>query len=397
MDKIDLSVASGGLTFKNPFIVASCPATRDADHILEAAKYGWGGAVTKTVTAHPPFTRNPTPSMASLKTKSGSVFAMSSNEIYTDVRLDQWCRIEIPKIKQEAPQDFILIGSVMEGPHPTHWAGTCLQLERAGVDMIEMNVSCPHGMSEKFMGKYIQDDPRLLKSVVQACKDAVTIPVTVKLNAHCINVEEIVRACTDGKADGFTATNTLASLISIDLETLRPVPASDGYSTFGGYCGPGLRPIALRFVAEIAQSTRLPISGVGGIENWKNVVEFCLVGASTIQIATGVMLQGYGMIEALTQNIYSYLERKGYTSFGQLRGQSLSYLVSSTEIERLLPGAIAVVNEQCTLCGKCVEPCKAGATNAITMTSDHLYINEETCIGCGLCVIVCPVDALHVG
>ncbi|SRR6266404_3178671 len=246
-------------------------------------------------------------------------------------------------------------------------------------------------------GKYIQDDPILLERAVSACKDGVCIPVTVKLNANCINVNEITEACRRGGADGIAATNTIASIVSVDLATWRPVPASNGYSTFGGYCGPALRPIALRFVAEIAKTTDLPISGMGGVQDWKNAVEFLLLGASTVQVATEVMLQGYGIVSGLMQNLNGYLESMACAGIDEIKGKSLEYLVSSEEIDALIPARVALVDEhKCTLCGLCVEPCRVGATNAISMTNEHLFINEATCIGCGLCIIVCPFDALQV-
>ena len=391
-----LTTEFAGAVFRNPFIVAACPSTRDAEHILEAAESGWAGAVTKTVTAHAPFYKNPTPSMAGLKSPKGDYIGFSSNEIFTDIKLLDWCETEIPRIKNQAPKDFVVIASLMEGPEPCHWAESARMLENAGADVLEINVSCPHGMSERYMGHFIQDDPDLLTRVVHACSAAVRIPVIVKLNAQSLDPARLAAACQLGGARGLTASNTLACVISVDIESYRPSPASDGYSTFAGYCGPALRPLALRFVAELARASALPISGVGGVVDWDSAAQFILLGASTVQVGTAVMLEGYGVIDRLVGECRKYLARKRLELKG-LRAKSLPYLVSSSEIEALVQSRSAAVDvNRCTLCGICIEPCRVGATKALSIDEARLVVDPQLCTGCGLCVLVCPFDALTV-
>jgi len=383
-----------GIPLENPFIIAASPCSRDANHIIEAEKNGWSGAVIKSVTAHPPYTKNPRPSLSAIKNE-GNIIGITSNEIYTDIIIDQWCQREIPKIKANTSDKFILIGSVMEGPNPSHWGETCDMLEKAGVDAIELNVSCPHGMSQKHMGKFIQDDANLLHLVMKACKESVKVPIVVKLNALCINSQEVIHSCKKAKIDGITATNSLLSIPSVDIRNAIPNPANNGFSTFSGYCGPGIRPIALGFIAEIAQQTNIPISGVGGIENWINVIEFIMLGASSVQLCSSVMINGYEIILQMMKNIQNFLISEGYNSIEDIVGVALNNILSSQEIINHITNATASIDlEKCSLCGLCVHSCDNGGKKAISIIDKKIIINKDKCVGCGLCSVVCPINAI---
>lgn len=395
IDKL-LQCNFAGIIFSNPFIVASCPCTRDANHIIEAAEHGWAGAVIKTTTNHPPYFQNPSPSLSPVKT-NGVIVGMTSNEIFTDISLTEWCKNEIPKIKSKTNSSFKLIGSVMEGPNEEHWVETCLMLEKAGVDLIEMNISCPHGMSKKYMGKYIQDDPSLLFSIINNCKKELSIPLIVKLNARTNNTSAILDSCHRAGVDGITATNSLLAIPSVNINSYIPNPICNNSSTFSGYCGPGIRPIALSFIAEIAQTTNIPISGVGGIETWENIIEFFLLGASTVQVCSKVMTSGFNIVLNFKDGIAAYLQEKGFTNIQNITGLALKSLISSTEITNCtIKSKISLINENCTKCGSCITACKTSALNAISITDGSISIDHNKCICCGLCTFICPQQVIIV-
>lgn len=396
MDYSVLKTEFAGVIFSNPFIIASCPLTSDSSHILKVARAGWGAAVTKTITSHPQYERNLTPSIAVVKGKRG-IIGLGNNEIRTHLSIEEWCLREIPLVKKNAPSDFILIGSIMESTNPHHWGNTAEQLQRAGVDMIEMNVSCSHGMPEKYMGSFVNDDPKLLEEVVTGCRAKIEIPLIVKLNSLNSNLLSAVNACIKGGADGISVTNTLLSLPSVNISKRVPnqPSISEGYSTFMGYSGTGIRPFGLYSVAQIANHNPVPVSGIGGIESWENSIEYFLVGATIVQICTAAMLQGLEIITGLKSGVANYLIECGAKSINQIRGEALAHLFTPENALAVSPIVKAkVIDDQCTVCNKCINPCLEGATAAISLNKGKIIINEDECIGCGLCIVVCPFHAI---
>ncbi|MBX7228939.1 MAG: 4Fe-4S binding protein [Burkholderiaceae bacterium] len=394
-----LRVNFAGVEFLNPYVVAASPLTTDAVHILEAAQAGWGGAVTKTVTAHPAYGRNLTPALSSVRGKR-DLIGLGNNEVRTHLSLREWCDNEIPFIKKEAPSGFVLIGSIMEGVSGDHWAETAFSLELAGVDILELNVSCPHGMPEKYRGSYINDDPELLKTIIECCKNKVKVPIVVKLNALCKDLVGAIGACIDSGADGISSTNTLLALPSIDIYKQSPGdPVSiSGNSTLMGYSGPGIRPFGLHSVAQIALHSQLPISGCGGIECWENGVEYVLAGSTTLQVATAAMVNGLDIIDGFLAGTTKYLNERNISDLMSIKGKSLPRLLSPEDVISTDLVAKAQVNDdRCTVCNKCIMPCHESASSSISLINGKISVNQDTCTGCGLCIIVCPFDALKLG
>jgi dihydropyrimidine dehydrogenase (NAD+) subunit PreA len=391
-----LSTKFVGVDLSNPFIVASCPLTSDSSHILAAAKVGWGGAVTKTITAHPQYIRNLTPSFSIIRGKR-EIIGLGNNEVRTHLSLEEWCEREIPRIKAGAPSEFVLIGSIMEGTDPEQWGDTAFHLETAGVDIIEMNVSCAHGMPEKYMGAFINDDPDLLEKVVAGCKSKIDIPLIVKLNALSRDLTAAISACIRGGADGVAATNTLLALPSVDIYRQAPnqLVSTISPSTVMGYSGAGIRPFGLYAVALIAQHDSLPISGIGGIESWENSVEYFLLGATTVQICTAALIHGLEIVKSFKEGLIQYLIDCGNTGLVEIQGKALSNLL--TPDEALIATSITkatVIDKYCTVCNKCINPCIEGATAAISLSEGKIVIDQDKCIGCGLCLATCPFEAI---
>ena len=394
-----LSVEFAGLTFKNPFILSSAPPTMDARHIIRAAKLGWGGAVMKTVTEEP--TVDPRTRLGVLR-NYGKAIGMNNIELLSRKPLTTWTDDWIPKIKQEAPEDFIFIASIMSGIEPEGWTALAETMSRTGADAIEINVSCPHGSPEKHMGAFIGQDPTLVEQVTRAAKKGTDLPLLVKLTPNVTDIVPIANAAVKGGADAISAINTVESLIGIDIETATPLPIAYGMdnteqmSTFGGFCGPAVKPIGLRFVSQIAKAhPNIPISGIGGIENWSSAIEYLMVGARTLQVCTAVMWHGFSIIKDMTSGLTEFMERKDYESLDSMIGKALPKITSWTALTKLPPVVAHIIAEKCTGCKECVIACADGGFVAIQMSDKKAVVKNDKCDGCGLCAIVCDFDAVE--
>src|SRR3989339_427925 len=250
--------------------------------ILRGFDQGWAGAVSKTISLSP--TKNPKPRLAVINNTRSLV----NIELISSDSASQWVKW-IKQIKQAAP-DKIIIASIMASTKSADWQKLARMMADSGADALELNISCPHGMPEKGMGSLIGQDPKLAGLATKAAKKAVGIPVMVKLTPNVTDIKVIARACAENGANALSGINTVKSLPGVNINTLSPLPDVMGKSTFGGYAGRGIKPIALRCIAEMYQASKLPISAGGGILDWKDAVEFMLLGAQTIQVCTAVML-----------------------------------------------------------------------------------------------------------
>ncbi|MHA3964195.1 MAG: NAD-dependent dihydropyrimidine dehydrogenase subunit PreA [Candidatus Thorarchaeota archaeon SMTZ1-45] len=399
MSSNELEIEFAGITFKNPFLLSSAPPTMDPRHILRAARLGWGGAVMKTVTEEP--TVDPRTRLGVLR-REGKAIGMNNIELLSRESLKTWTDDWIPKIKQEAPKDFIFIASMMSGPEPEGWTALAETMSQTGADAIELNVSCPHGSPEKHMGAFIGQDPKLVEGVTKAAKKGTDLPILVKLTPNVTDIVPIAKAAERGGADALSAINTVESLIGIDIETATPLPIAYGkdrkeqFSTYGGFCGPAIKPLGLRFVSQIAKALPdIPISGIGGIENWTGATEYLMVGARTLQICTAVMWYGFSIIKDLTKGLSSFMKRKGYKSLDSVVGKALPKITTWTALTKLPPIVAHVIKDNCTGCKDCVIACADGGYVAIQMRDGAAVINEEKCDGCGLCYVVCRDNAIE--
>ncbi|MFX0045701.1 MAG: NAD-dependent dihydropyrimidine dehydrogenase subunit PreA [Candidatus Hermodarchaeota archaeon] len=398
-----LAVEFAGIPFKNPFLLSSAPPAMDVRHILRAARLGWGGAVMKTVTEEP--TVDPRTRLGVLR-KNGKAIGMNNIELLSREPLKTWTEDWIPKIKGEAPEDFVFVASMMSGPEPDGWTSLAETVSQTGADAIELNVSCPHGSPEKHMGAFIGQDPTLVEQVTRAAKKGTDLPILVKLTPNVTDIVPIAQAAAKGGADGLSAINTVESLIGVDIETATPLPVAYGMdkteqlSTYGGFCGPAVRPIGLRVVSQIAKALPdIPISGIGGIEDWVSSVEYLMVGARTLQVCTAVMWHGLSIIKTMTEGIVKFMERKGYKTLDEMMGRALPKITTWTALTKLPPVVARVLEDRCTGCKECVVACADGGYVAVQMREGVAVVNSEKCDGCGLCAVVCEdeaVDFIHV-
>jgi dihydropyrimidine dehydrogenase (NAD+) subunit PreA len=307
-----------GITYPNPFILASGPPTAKADMIIEAFKAGWGGAVTKTIGLKP--TLPPSPRVHAMK--SGKVkWGFLDIELISDMTVDQWCT-EIDRIRDAFP-DRPIIASIMGEGNPDSWQEVVQRLESHGVDAFEMNTSCPNFAAHEERGSKLGQDPNTLALAVRWVKEATELPVIVKLTPNVTDILPLAFASVEAGADAFCATNSLSGIGGIDLETFSPLPSVDGSGIVGGYGGPGLRPVALRITAELTQSTPIHVFGCGGISRWQDAVEYLALGASAVQLCTSVMWEGFQIIDKLTTGLERFLTKHHIDNLSNIIGKAI--------------------------------------------------------------------------
>jgi dihydropyrimidine dehydrogenase (NAD+) subunit PreA len=308
-----------GMTFPNPFILASGPPTAKGAMVIEAFKAGWGGAVLKTIGMVP--TDPPSPRVHAMR--SGKVkWGFLDIELISEMTVDQWGD-QIDMIRDAFPHRPI-IASIMGEDNPDSWQEVVRRIEPHGVNAFEMNASCPNFAAGEERGSKLGQDPESLGQAVSWVRDATTLPVIVKLTPNVTDIRPLAQASIDAGADAFCAGNSLSGIGGIDLESFSPLPSVDGIGIVGGYGGPGLRPVMLRITGELAQSTPLHIFGCGGISKWQDAVEYLAFGASAVQICTSVMWEGLQILQKLTGGLAKYLEKMKFDSLKQIQGKALT-------------------------------------------------------------------------
>ena len=223
-----------------------------------------------------------------------------------------------------------------------------------------------------------------------------TIPVIVKLTPNISDISEPGKAAMAAGAQGVALINTIKSIISVDIDTFSPIPSVDGKGTNGGYCGPAVKPIALHMVGTLS---RLPnwkplISGIGGIQTWRDAVEFILLGSTSLQVCTAAMHYGYRIIDELTQGLSDYMDKKGFVSIEDFRGKAVENFVGWNQLNLNYKVVADINNKQCIECQKCVAACDASGHQCIHVNKGSRVpsVDQEACVGCNLCSLVCPVN-----
>ncbi|MFZ1617669.1 MAG: NAD-dependent dihydropyrimidine dehydrogenase subunit PreA, partial [Flavobacteriales bacterium] len=278
------------------------------------------------------------------------------------------------------------------------WHNIVRDVENAGADGIELNFGCPHGMCERGMGSAVGQEPKVLQTIVEWVKEVAKIPVITKLTPNISDITRPARAARAGGSDAISLINTIQSVIGVDLDTFVPSPNVDGKSTNGGYCGPAVKPIALNMLKNCAQDKQvgIPISGIGGVENWRDAAEFILLGATSVQVCTAVMHFGFGIIRDLKTGLERYMDEKGFKTIEDFRGKALPNILHWEDLNLKYKVVADINKDKCIGCQLCYTACEDGAHQAISLSSDPTdrkpTIIEENCVGCNLCSIVCPVE-----
>ncbi|MCK9422867.1 MAG: NAD-dependent dihydropyrimidine dehydrogenase subunit PreA [Bacteroidales bacterium] len=383
-----------GIKSPNPFWLASGPPTDKKINVLRAFEAGWGGVVWKTLGTQ---IKNVSSRYSSLNFNGKKIAGFNNIELISDRPLELNLQ-EIREVMKLFP-DRAMVISLMADNDRKSWHELVKKAQDTGAHGLELNFGCPHGMVERGMGATVGQDPEIAKMIVEWVMEVAEIPVITKLTPNVHSVVPVGKACIEAGSNGLSLINTIQSVTGIDLDTLIPNPNVGGKSSFGGYCGPAVKPIALKFITTLAQdeaTCRTPISGIGGIATWKDAVEFILLGAGNLQVCTAVMLNGFRIIRDLCDGMNNWMDEKGYQTINDFIGLSVPKLTRWEELDINYHIVAQINQEKCIHCGLCYIACEDTSHQSISKEDGYPYntynIKEIECVGCNLCKIVCPVD-----
>jgi dihydropyrimidine dehydrogenase (NAD+) subunit PreA len=392
---VDLACEFLGIRSPNPFWLASAPPTDKAYNVNRAFEAGWGGVVWKTLGEDPPIVNVSGPRYGAIHSNDRRVIGFNNVELITDRPLATNLE-EIRQVKRDWP-DRALVVSVMLPMNREAWAKYVPMIEDTGADALELNFGCPHGMSERGMGSAVGQVPDYIRQAAEWCKSVAKIPVIVKLTPNVTSILPPAKAAKEGGADAVSLINTVNSIMRVDYDTLTMYPATDGKGSHGGYCGPAVKPIALHMVAEIARhqdTAGLPISGIGGVTDWRDAVDFLALGASNVQVCTAAMVYGFKIIDDLQSGLTHFLRDKGMRRVSDLVGRAVPSVTDWQYLNLNYVVKARIDQALCIQCGRCHIVCEDASHQAITSQVDgqrRFEVIDAECVGCNLCVSVCPV------
>ena len=388
----NLEINFAGIKAPNPFWLASGPPTNSGYQIMKAFDQGWGGAVWKTLGVP---VVNVSSRYGGMNHRGTRVVGFNNIELITDRRLCDNLR-EMEEVKKHFPNHAVIASLMVQTKK--EWQQIVSDVQNAGANGIELNFGCPHGMCERGMGSVVGQEPEVLETITRWVMEVAKIPVVVKLTPNISDITKPAQAARRAGANAISLINTIQSLIGVDIDNFVTYPVVENHSTNGGYCGPAVKPIALNMVKNCAQHplVRLPISGIGGVENWRDAVEFILLGASSVQICTAVMHYGFGIIRDLTSGLGQYMDSHGFSTIDQFVGKALPNVKTWEELNLNYSIKATIDSKKCIGCQLCYIACEDGAHQAIELNDDKNdripRINEENCVGCNLCSLICPVE-----
>ena len=387
---VDLSCNFLGVHLENPFLLSSSVVASTYEKIARAFDMGWAGACFKTLCDFVPCEASPR--YSALPAEHGfcgfkNIEQLSCNSLQEDLDI-------IRRLKHDYPAK-VIIASIM-GRNDEEWERLARLSQDAGADMIECNFSCPN-MEQEGLGVDIGQNPEAVAQCTRAARRGCTVPLLAKLTPNVADMRPFARTAMENGADGIAAINTVKSLMGMNLDTYATEPSVRGLSGVGGYSGRAVKPIALRFIWEMVSDPQLrnvPISGIGGIDTWRDAVEFLLLGANHVQITTAVMQYGARIIDDLINGLTWYLREKALPRLSELRGLGVENVTDLNELNRQTKLLPRFDRQKCLGCGRCYLSCRDGGHEALRMSNGKPLMDPRICVGCHLCVLVCPVKAI---
>lgn len=388
--KKDLSIDYLGVKCQNPFFLSSSPVGGNYDMVRKCYETGWGGCFFKTVGI---FVADECSPRFDQTNKEGLPWLGFKNmEQISDKPTEKNFEF-IYRLVRDYPE-HITVASIM-GSSVEEWKQLAKMADEAGVKLIEGNFSCPQ-MTSHAMGSDVGTNPELVKEYCEAVTSVTDIPFIAKMTPNITSMEIPARAAIEGGAAGVSAINTIKSITNIDFENMTAMPVVNGKSSISGYSGAAVKPIALRFCAQVLQDEivgKRDLSGIGGIETWKDAAEFLALGCRNLQVTTSIMQYGYRIVEDMISGLSHFMDERGYNSLDEFIGCALPNIIPAEELNRdfkLLP---KFDDKKCVGCGRCYVSCYDAAHQAIDWNEKKRRPElNDNCVGCHLCLNVCPVQ-----
>ena len=393
IEDVDLSTDICGVRLENPFLLSSSVVSSSYEMCKRAFEAGWAGASYKTICSFPQHETSPRFSV--IRHHSNSFCGFKNIEQLSDHSVEENMHV-FEKLREEFPSK-VIIASIM-GQNENEWTELAEKCERAGASVIECNFSCPN-MEAEDLGMTIGQSEELVERFTRATKRGTSLPVLAKLTPNITDMVPVALAAKRGGAEGISAINTINSITGVNVDTLVAEPAVQGKSIIGGYSGSAVKPIALRFISDLSRCEALNgmhLSGMGGIEIWRDALEFILLGAGSVQVTTAVMQYGYRIIDDLLEGLSEYMKIKGIASLTDLVEASSHTIVSHQNIERDTIVLPVFDYSKCDGCGRCYLSCMDGGHQAIEFDHEarRPRLIGSKCVGCHLCRMVCPEKAI---
>jgi len=390
----DLSIDFCGLRFANPFLLSSSPVSNSAEMIARAFEAGWSGVVYKTLASGRWPIVHPSPRMNAYHYGGKRLIGLQNVEQISDRSLKDNLA-DILYLKKRYPGHPVIVS--LMGFSMEDWQYLAGAAQDNGADMLELNFSCPH-MAIEGSGYKVGQAFHLLERFTEVVKKTVRLPVMAKMTPNITDITEPAVYAKKGGADAISAINTIRGISEIGLDDLVPKPNVFGVGAMSGYSGPAVKPVALHFIADLAKCPELgiPVSGIGGIETWIDALEFLLVGASTVQVTTGVIHYGYRIVEDLIEGLSDYLTASGMGAVRELVGKALPHLQETDRFDLGRQGVASYDLNLCIGCGQCYTVCNDAGGQALEWDSKKRRprLIEDKCLSCMICSFVCPVPGL---
>ena len=383
-----LAIEFCGIKCENPFFLASSAVDTNYEMVAKALETGWGGVFYKTICKQD--IREVSPRFDAVKEGTNMIgfrnmeqLSENTHEVDFDI---------LSRLKKKYPQK-VIIASIM-GQYEEEWGELALMAQNAGCDAVELNFSCPQ-MRLAGLGSDVGQDPELVTFYTAYVKQAVNIPVIPKMTPNITQINQPAIGAYFAGADAISAINTIKSI------TMSPLAQVNGKQTISGYSGRAIKPIALRFIQEMATNPimrNIQFSGIGGIETWRDALEFIQLGCRSVQVCTAVMQYGYRIIDDLILGLQTYMAERGIDSLDKLVGEQLPAFVLPSGLDRDTLVYPKIDREKCIGCGRCYISCYDGGHQAISFNADtrQPQIIGTKCVGCHLCRLVCPTGAIGV-
>ncbi len=390
----DLSINICGVNFPNPFLLSSSPVSNTAEMVARAFDKGWGGVAYKTIAHDRTKIIHPSPRMAPFNYENKPLVALQNVEQTTDRPMkDNWA--DIRWLKKNYPKQ-VLIVSIM-GFSLEEWIDLARMGEDNGADMLELNFSCPH-MTVEGAGMKVGQAMELIEKFTSAVKKTVSIPVIAKLTSNVTDITIPALYAQKGGADAITAINTVRALTEVGLDDFVPRPNVHGKGAMSGMSGPAIKPIGLKCVTELAQckALKIPIIGCGGAETWVDIAEYLMCGAAAVQVTTGIIHYGQRIVEDMAEGLSDWMDAKKFKNLQEIVGKSLGKTVPTDAFDLSKQGIAKFDLDKCIGCGQCYIVCQDAGGQGLGWDAKKRrpVPDDDHCLSCMICGMVCPVDAL---
>ncbi len=394
---VDLSVEIGGVKFKNPVVVGSATPTMDAIRMKHGIDGGAGAIIAKSLFGEGGKLgrKFPRPRFKLFDYREYPGYPETLPHAFTLRSLEECSAFDYPtymkdinRAKELIKDDGVVIAS-LSGSSLEEWKEMCGLVNKTNADFVEINNSCPFAADMGIkMGAGAVD---LTYEVVKTCAGILKKPFSVKITPQ---TNDPVAVAKQVEQAGAYAVNMSARLsgIMIDIETAQPIP----FGSLAGYGGPYLIGYGLKMISQAAKELKIPIIAGLGVWDWRDIVAYIMCGATLVQSAVGIMLQGYKVTGKWVESMSAWMEGKGYKSVNEIRGIVLPNILKTADVPRKPKNAsVTIDTKKCTKCGVCLRSC---FYDAIHLTKAGAVIHPSTCDVCGMCVEVCPEHApqLHI-